>query len=376
VKFPDRNEDRREQNMKCEEAAEFVSALCDGEMISPSAAQHIGSCGACSVRLREYVEMGAELRRVASLQAVEAKEVPLWGNVRKVSPNWWQKGWETMRIPRFAFAMLLAAVVVLGSSLTMMKVRAHTQGPVLMLTAKTATGHTIQCALSLVDEKSASCGGVQAVAGSGGEAFKFRVISQQGDRIELGLRAKFFAGTGSLSSEETEKLPETTYWFQPGETLEAKMEDSEPMHLTGELMDHMPTSLAVGGGEQLDPSPNEVRFVVPVLVRGKDVVYDFEGMTVTCNEKGEGLVLNVPHDGRYLVSLSPLEGGVEGQIHDSRVSFELNGQPYQFLTGAPVARGGHVWILHLPDEKGSGDEHAFVSGMPMTQYLAKGSSKN
>jgi hypothetical protein len=369
---------RKEQNMKCEDAAEFVSALCDGEIVPSSAARHIGSCGACGVRLKEYVEMGTELRRVASLQAVETEKVPLWGKARRVSPNWWQKGWETMRIPRFAFAMLLAAIVVLGSGLTIMRVRAHTQGPVLMLTAKTASGHTIRCALSLVDEKAASCASVQVVAGGGGEAFEFRVISQQGDRIELGVRAKFLTGSGSLSSEETEKLPETTYWFQPGEKLEAKMEESEPMIVTGELMDHMPTSLAVGGDEQLDPHPNELRFVVPVLVRGKQVLHDFDGMSVMSNEKDEGLELYVPHDGRYLVSLAPLAGGVEGQIHDSRVTFELSGQLYQFLTGAPVARGERIWILHLPDEKGSGrgNEQAFVSGIPMTQYLVKSSSKN
>jgi hypothetical protein len=369
---------RKEQNMKCEDAAEFVSALCDGEMISRSAAEHIGNCSACGARLKEYIEMGTELRRIASLQAVEIEKVPLWGKTRRISPSWWMKGWETMRIPRFAFALLLAAIVVLGSGLTIMRVRAHTEGPVLMLTAKTASGHTIRCALSLVDEKAASCASVQIVAGGGGEAFKFRVISQQGDRIELGLRAKFLTGVGSLSSEETERLPETTYWFQPGEKLEAKMEGSEPMIVTGELMDHMPTSLAVGGDEQLDPNPNEVRFVAPVLVQGKEVLYDFDGMTVTSNEKDHGLELYVPHDGRYLVSLAPLEGGVEGQIHDSRVTFELSGQSYQFLTGAPVARGEHIWILHLPNEKGSteGDDHAFVSGVPMTQYLAKTPAKN
>jgi hypothetical protein len=379
MKFADTKPgDMKREDMKCEEAAQFVSALCDGEMIPPAAAEHIGACAACRVRLKEYVEMGAELRRLASLHGVEKAKVPLWEQSQRITPNWWGKGWETMRIPRFAFAMLLAAVVALGSSLAIVRVRAHTEGPVLMLTAKTASGHTIRCALSLVDEKAASCASVQVVAGRGGEAFEFRVISKQGDRIELGLRAKFLTGVGSLSSEETERLPEATYWFQPGEKLEAKMEESEPMSVTGELMDHMPTSLAVGGDEQLDPNPNEVRFVVPVLVRGKDVVYDFDGMTVMSDEKGHGLELYVPHDGRYLVSLAPLEGGVEGQIHDSRVTFELTGQSYQFLTGAPVARGERIWILRLPDGKDSseGDEHAFVSSVPMTQYLAKTPAKN
>ncbi len=149
MKLGDITPGRKREEMKCEEAVQFVSALCDREMIPPPAAEHIGVCAACRMRLQEYVEIGAELRRVASLQAVEETEVKLWEQARRITPKWWEKGWETMRIPRFAFAMLLAATVVLGSSLVMVRVRAHTQGPVLMLTAKSATGHTVRCALSL-----------------------------------------------------------------------------------------------------------------------------------------------------------------------------------------------------------------------------------
>jgi hypothetical protein len=366
--------------MKCEEATEFVSALCDGGMIPQAAAEHIGDCAACRTRLKEYAEMGVELRRVASLQAVEETEVKPWEQVPRITPNWWGKGWETMRIPRFAFAVLLAATIVLGSSLVMVRARAHTQGSVLMLTAKSATGHTVRCALSLKDEKADSCGSVRVVNG-GAELFGFRIISDQGDHIKIGVRARFLPrnpGSGGFSSDQIDGFPETTYWLQVGEKVEAKVEGSDPMIITGELLDHMPTSLSVGGDEQLDPNPGEVRFVAPVLVRSHEVVSDFDGMTVKSVEKDHGIVLHVPHDGRYLVSSSPLEGAVEGHIKDSRVTFELNGQPYEFLTGAPVAQGDRIWILHLPNEgnPGKNDEHEFVSSESMTQYLAKPPAEN
>ena len=51
--------------MKCEEAAEFVSAVCDGELIPPDIASHIGKCERCGALLRDFVEIGAELRRMA-----------------------------------------------------------------------------------------------------------------------------------------------------------------------------------------------------------------------------------------------------------------------------------------------------------------------
>ncbi len=53
--------------MKCEDAAEFFSALCNGQQIPREAAEHIGTCETCGGRLHGYLEMGMELRRVASL---------------------------------------------------------------------------------------------------------------------------------------------------------------------------------------------------------------------------------------------------------------------------------------------------------------------
>src|SRR5580693_3036944 len=54
--------------MKCEEAAKFVSALYDGATVPPVAAEHIGACETCRRRLKEYAEIDAELRRVASAE--------------------------------------------------------------------------------------------------------------------------------------------------------------------------------------------------------------------------------------------------------------------------------------------------------------------
>jgi hypothetical protein len=374
VKF----EKTKREETRCDEAAESVSMLCDGETIPREMAEHIGGCAACRARLKQYAEMGAELRRLASLQAVEETKASLWGRARRITPHWWEKGLETMRIPRFAFALLLAAIVVLGSSLTIMRVRAHTQGPVLMLMAKSATGHIVRCALSILDSRAEPCSSVQMVPG-GAELTGFRVISEQGDRIELGVRAGFLSGSGPFSSSDTKNFPEAQYWYQFGEKLEVKMEGADAMTVTGELVDHMPPSLAVGGTEQLDPNQNELRFISPVLVQGKAVLCDFGGIAIFSSHKDEGLELSVPHDGRYLVSLSPLKGAVEGRIKDSRVIFELNGQPYQFLTGAPVARGETIWILHLPSDKESdrGNDHAFgMAGVDMSPYLVKKPTPN
>jgi len=363
------------QEKQCAQAAEFISALCDGETIPPYAAAHIGECQNCKTRLKKYAEMGAELRRVASLQSVETK-LAAWRQVRQGKTSFWQKGWGTMRIPRFAFGLMLIAIVVLGSTLTMVKVRAHEQGSVLMLTAKTASGHTVVCALSLRLKDADTCGSVQLQNGVP-EQYGFRLISKDGDLIQLGVRASAEPGLRA-ASDDIEKLPEGQYWFQPGQKLSVDVPGSGPMTITGELLDHMPPSISIGGEEQLDPNANEIRFVSPVVAKGNEIVSDFEGMDVLSSGKLQGIELYVPHDGRYEVSLSPLAGGVEGAIKESRVTFEVDGQHYQFLTGAPVARGEHIWILHLPatdvDSANMGG-HGYVASIDMSKYLAKAPSQ-
>ena len=363
------------QEKQCAQAAEFISALCDGETIPPYAAAHIGECQNCKTRLKKYAEMGAELRRVASLQAVETK-LAAWRQVRQGKTSFWQKGWGTMRIPRFAFGLMLIVIVVLGSTLTMVKVRAHEQGSVLMLTAKTASGYTVHCALSL-QYNAAACGAAQ-VQGGVEEQYGFRLISKDGDLIQLGVRASAEPGLHPWT-HDIEKLPENPYWFQPGEPLKVDVPGSGQMTITGELLDHMPPSSSFGGDEQLDPRTNEIRFASPVLVKGKEIVSDFKGMNVLSSGKLQGIELYVPHDGRYEVSLSPLENGVEGKIDESRVTFELNGEHYQLLTGAPVARGERIWILHLPANDDSAarlDEHGSVASIGMSQYLSKIAPQN
>jgi hypothetical protein len=355
--------------MKCDEAAEFVSALSDGETISREAAKHIDGCATCRARLLEYAEMGAELRRVSSLLLAAEEKAPRWQKTQSVAPYWWRKGWSTMRIPTVAFALMLVAIIALASSLTIVKVRAHSQGAVLMLTAEPASGRTMRCAFSLEDKKPNPFASVQMVNGVP-ELYGFRIISRDGERIELGVRAKRGSDLPS-STSAVDQLPETRYWFQPGEKLHVDVQGSTPMAISGELLDHLPPFLTTMG-EQLDPNPEELRFVEPVLVRGKEVLHDFGGVTVSGTGKGEGIELYAPHDGRYEISLSPLRGASEGLVRGSRVSFTLHGRPYEVLTGAPVARTARVWILYLPNDKSANaadDDHGSAAYVPMNQYL-------
>ena len=98
------------QIMKCEEAAEFVSALCDGESISPEAAEHVGACETCQARLKEYGQIGMALRRVASLESPEEARARTWETRQRTTSSWWEKGW-TLLAPLPLIAWLYASIL-------------------------------------------------------------------------------------------------------------------------------------------------------------------------------------------------------------------------------------------------------------------------
>ena len=370
--------------MTCKEAAEFVSALYDGETIPRAAAEHVGGCEACQARLKSYIEMGAELRRVASLE-MASLEIPeeaisrSWDKPQRRLTMWWRKGWETMRIPRLAFALMVVGIVALGSSLAVVGVRARSEGTVVLMKIARQSGST-SCPLSTVDQRWITCGGTNGVDG-GSVAYVFRLLSKDGNRIQLGLRSKFIpAGSGTDSRSALDNLPERPYWFEPGETLQVDVAGLGPLELTGEWMDHLP--VLVGMDPNLDPGPDELRVVSPLLVRNNQVVGDFEGASASTdstdnNNKG-GVLIYMPGQGRFEVALSPFAGAVPGRAKLNRITFESDGQSYAFLTGAPVTRGEQVWILHDATYKPAGEsaKKPFLGAGNLSQLEATNSGKN
>lgn len=362
--------------MKCEEAREFTSALCDGETVPRSAAEHIGQCEACRTRLKDCAEMGAELRRAASLETRQGVSAGDWQKTKKPTPSWWSKGRETVRVPRFVFVSLLVVIVGLGSGLAILKARAQGQGAVLMLTATPPGGGTVQCALSLNNPKMARCEAMGPRL-----ACAFRFIAKEGDRVEIGARVRSWEPAANASFVTLDSLlegvREDEYWFDLGNELKIPVSGSGAVVVTGALTDHMPTLLGSGPDEPMDPKPDELRFVSPVLVQGKEILFDFEGGSAIADEKERGVEMYVPKNGLYDIALSPLRGAVEGLVERSRVSFQINGRPYQFLLAAPVARSAHVWILFDPSFKPvNGLQGGFITTVDESRLTVMPSEKN
>ena len=333
--------------MTCQEAAEFVSALYDGETIPRTAAEHIGGCPACQGRLKDYLEIGVELRRVASLDLPERVRERAWDKPQRSLKTLWRKGYETMKIPRFTFALMSGGLVVLASSLAVVGVRAHGDGKVVLLHLALADGASVDCALSTEDGKRSQCGAMGKVGG-GTVALRIDLLGKQGDRVELGIRSRggSFAGeTNPIASLASQ--PEKRYWFQPGDTLKVETEGGAELPVTGEWMDHMPAF--PGAHQEVDPGPSELRVFSPLLLRGKAVVGDLGTSGAAVDKSGEGVEVYLPGAGRFRISLSPMPNAVASRVQMNRISFESKGTAYEFVTGTPITRASQVWVVHEPE---------------------------
>jgi hypothetical protein len=336
--------------MNCDEAAEYVSALCDGAIVPRAAAEHINACESCRAQLREYMELGGELRRVASLEISETPAPQFRPGGRGVTAILWQKARKTMRIPRLALASLLASVVVLGTGWALQSVRAGTKGSVLLVQFTTGPGPSSFCTLSAVDRRLASCAGETQV-NSGWLQWGVEVLSKDGDRAMLGVRARVAAPQASVSTSQVGDLPQQQYALTPGETLNVEVDGFGTMSFTGQWLDHIPAIPIgqVGENHDLDPGPDELRFFSPLLLHGGQAVGDLEGASTSMDQPGTAVDIYLRGTGRFDLALSPMRGAVEGKVRFNRINFAINGQSYVFVTGAPISRGRKVWVLHSPN---------------------------
>jgi len=344
--------------MNCEQVGKYISALCDGERIPRDAAEHIGACQTCREQLNEYAAMGSELRRLASLE--EAVPVaPADSKMESVKEiAWWQKGFTTMRIPKLAFGVMLIAIVALSSGLVMVRARAGAAtGRFLELKFKLPpTGKATICVMRADGSpKDNMCNFVHH-GHEGLLLMNTRFIANSGNGTQLAIRAKYIPGAGDTDVNYGEALfkdvPENLLPVEPGENQEIQVAGLGTVGVEAEYLDHVPPLVSLPQ-ETLDPDPKEFRVVAPVLVRDNQVIANADGSSIDTGATDATLMLYVPGEGRYLVSLVPFESAVEGSVHLGKITFSLEGHDYLLLTSMPITVSEHVWVKHEPGFKPS-----------------------
>lgn len=333
--------------MVCDEAAEYISALCDVETIPPAAAQHIGICQDCQARLNDYLAMGVELRRRASLHLTDSVPSRSWTKPQNRVATWLQKGFATMRIPRLAFAGMVAGILVLASALTINKGRAQNTGTVVLLSTAGPNGPLADCPLSTEEKNGATCFWSGKI-GSQFVAYEVRLLSRDGGRVLLAVYTRTFTPGENLGPFVREFGPGIEIWLEPGQPSSVEVPSVGTLTLTGEWLDHMPI-LGL-----LDPGPDELRFSTPLLVRDGTVVGDLSskiGGIFSQDDSDRAMAFYIPREGRFLISRLQMKGAVEARVTLGRITFEEGGHSWQLVNGVPVCRADHLWVLHQPNFK-------------------------
>jgi hypothetical protein len=356
--------------MNCAEAAEYISALFDGEPISSEAAAHLSHCEECRVRLNEYAEISAEMRRVASGASPQTIPEGKWRLAEPPAVNWLTKWRETMRIPRFAFALMLIAIFSLSGGLALVRARPGGDGPVLLLSFKIPQGDKAwDCALR-TDRGTDSCAFFGANL-PGELAVHARFIRREGENVQLGIKTNFTATaemqrpyTHTFELKMFDEIPEQEYWLEPDRRLSVPVAEFGTVEVSGQFLDHMPV-MASNARETLDPGDAEFRILSPLLIRDNQVLVNMAGASARPDEKDFGVTQYIPGEGLFIFSPVPFEGGAEAVVRDgsNQIEFRAEGKSYVLVTGAPITRGEHVWVRHLPDWRPSNNPGWFLGSV-------------
>jgi hypothetical protein len=346
--------------MNCEQVEAYISELCDGAKIPCEAAGHIGICPKCQLELRDYATIGAELRRLASLdEAVPCTQVDWKQEQGGGEISWWQKGLMTMKIPRLAFGVMLIAIVALSGGLFLVRARAGAGGGrFLELKYKLSPSGRPGICVMRADgsQKDNLCNFVHH-GHEGLFLMNTRVIATSADHAQVAIRAMYVPGASDTEVNYNEALfkdvPENVLSLIPGDKQEIQVAGLGPIEIESEFLDHIPP-LVYLPQETLDPSPKEFRIVAPVLVRDNEVIANAgSGSSIDTGTPDATLMLYVPKEGRYLVSTVPFEGAVGGTVHLGQIAFTLEGHDFLLLTSMPITVSEHVWIKHEPNFKPS-----------------------
>jgi len=293
--------------------------------------------------MQEYAALGAELRRVAS-EAADEVGPGVWRNTSRTPRNWWKSWRESMRIPRFAFALMVIAVIALTAGLVL--VRAKEKHRWFQFEVRDRDGKRIVVAIfpanpegNLYDPTEA------AMPGSDGTiAFMIRILGQNQGMERLGVRARWVPPrTLDNSWAVLHSLPEREFECVPGKRLAIQVDGYGALQVDCQFHEKLPESVRTG----LYPLDDVFRIIPPVVfLRGDHLLSkaEFGGGEYLAN-RGY-FAYHVPKVGWYLVSTKPIDGAVEGQIRGNQIEFKMGDQPYLILAAAPITFGrAKVWVM-------------------------------
>lgn len=373
--------------MKCDEAGEFISVLMDGGRIPKDAAEHIGDCTDCSGRMGDYAQIGAELRRVASMTEAGELGRARWAAEVPMRSPWWFGLTKRTAIPRFALASLLMIAVVAALSTGLLLVRAQNDARTLDLRIQMPDGVVLGQNMHIATDPNSkwNAAGFLTKTSGGWLGCTIRMIGVENGVAKLGIRAKWYSFAADVAPDRgsnavnflnaratspAAEAEENQYSIVPGEQLTIPVEGMGSFQISGQFSTDSPTTI-VRERTWSNLEPTELRLESPVLLREGRLVFDGEGIRSSAfSDKKTAIDIYIPGEGLYVVSPTSFPGAVSGQVNGTQITFTIDGDNYLLLSGGPILADsqGQAWIYRDPNRKvsvGGGTDHGAVFVSPV-----------
>lgn len=260
-----------------------------------------------------------------------------------------------MRVPRFAAAICVLAIVLLAGG--WMRTRAQ----------NTAQWFQYRFSFALKGASNASAGGVvracaqgceQPVTLSGTEriAAIIGVRKIEDAKVYLTVRVKRFASLPDMKhlAHEMSDVPTVQYTYKPGQSLQIPVVGGGEVEMDGVIV---ASQRGVPGWYGFPSQPGENQIVVRqgVLIRDRQVIAEMPGSgsaTSTSGDSDAGFYAYAPGQGLFVVGLKPFDGAIMGSVDYGQIRFTENGVKYLLLSGSQLTGGSqprNIWVLHLPE---------------------------
>jgi len=332
--------------MNCVEIAEHVSALFDGEPISREAAAHLSDCAECRARLNRYAEMGAELRRVATARAPQTIPEGRWKFAEPTAAGWLRKWRESMRIPRFVFAVMVVALLALSTGLFLTRAKETRRWFQYELVGR--DGRDIVTGTVPTNPRGNPYYDLEAgmTYADGTVWFRVRFVEQVGEAEKIAART-LWVSRGDDHGHTLERLrsmPEREFLYSHGDDLQIPVDGYGNLKINGRFESALPENVRMG----LYPEDGILRIDPPVvLVKGKEMLMkgDMGGGPVSMEKSY--FAYGEPDQGWFVFSAKPIVGGAEGTVQNNEIEFKLEGKQYFLFTGDPILFGNaRIWVKH------------------------------
>jgi hypothetical protein len=251
-----------------------------------------------------------------------------------------------MRIPRFAFALMTLALLVLSTG--------------LFLTRAKETYRWFQYEIKGRDGKMIMSGAVPATAqgnpyydaeagmpyADGMVVFHVRVLEQIGETEKIGART-LWVPRGDHSGDRFERvrsMPEQEFLYSPGQDLKIPVDGYGNLEIQG----HFETTLPQNVRRGLYPEDGKFRIDPPVvLVREREMLGKFDSGGGELSLDKSYFAYGEQDEGWYLFSTKPIVGATEGTLTMNQIEFKLDGKQYFLFTGDPILFGNmKIWVKH------------------------------